>query len=38
MFTVRGLLNEDFLEEAWFLEVRVGLGGFGVSKVRLPAH
>ena len=27
-----------FLEEAWFWMVRVGFGGFGVAKVRLPAH
>ena len=33
-----GLLNEGFLEEAWFWWVRVGFEGFRVAKVRLPAH
>ena len=34
-FEFLGLLNEFFLQEAWFW----GLGlGLGVAKVRLPAH
>ena len=38
-FEFLGLLNEFFLEEAWFLGGGGGLGlGLGVAKVRLPAH
>ena len=34
-FELLVLLNEGFLEEPWFW---VAFGGFGVAKLRLPAH
>ena len=38
-FEFLGLLTSFLLsEEAWFCGVRVEFGGFGVAKVRLPAH